>query len=61
MEDMSSLSHCPDVKGTGVSMLTMSDGVDKLVGKFPRLAEEVGLHKVHHGVVCRGVGDRNRR
>ena len=48
---MSAVLHHPDVCSTGVSTLTISDGVHKPVLEFLGCAQKVWLHKVNHGVV----------
>ena len=50
---MSSVSHDANVERTGVATLPHGDGVHKLVFELAQLAQKVGLHKVHHCVVCR--------
>ena len=49
---MSSLFHSSDVNGVGVTTLAVSDGVDKPVGELLERAQQVGLDKIHHGIVC---------
>lgn len=46
------IPHLAYVKWTGVTALPIGDGVNKLVLELPRSAQEVGLHEIHHSVVC---------
>ena len=51
MQHVSSLLHHPDVKRSGVPALAVGDGVVKAVAELLAAAQQVGLHKAHHGVV----------
>ena len=55
------MSNDANVERTGVATLPHGDGVHKLVFELAQLAQKVGLHKVHHCVVCRERRRRRRR
>lgn len=52
VEDVGPLLHLPDVQRVGVATLAVFDRIDEPIGEFPLGTEQVGLHKVHHSVVC---------
>ena len=58
MQDVGAHLHAADIVGGGVSTLAVGDGVNKAVLEFLDGSQEVGLHKVHHGVVCQEAKDR---
>ena len=48
---VSSVLHDSDVRGGGVSALTVGDGVGESILELFQRPEEIWLHKTHHGVV----------
>ena len=51
VQHMSPVAHLKDVRRAGIKTLAILDGVDKLVGELLGHPQQIGLDKVHHGVV----------
>lgn len=52
MKNVSTLFHELDVLWKRVPALPVTDWVHKAIGELMWSSKEVGLDKVHHGVVC---------
>ena len=59
MQDVGTQLHAADIVRGGVSTLAVGDGVNEAVLEFLASSQEVRLHKVHHGVICREGEERN--
>ena len=51
MEHMSSLLHSANIERTGVTTLSIGDGVHKPVGELFLSPQQIWFHKVHHCII----------
>lgn len=52
MKNVSTLFHELNILWRRVLALSIRDGVHEMITELTRSAKEVGLDKVHHGVIC---------